>query len=58
MIVNIAELEKGNGELYMLHENLDLTIMPGLEKTPSAHSGQVQFPLGQEPRQAIHQVKF
>jgi len=27
MIVNISELEKGNGKLYMLHGNLDVTMV-------------------------------
>jgi len=27
MIVNISELEKGNGKLYMLHGNLDITMV-------------------------------
>ena len=26
MIVNISELEKGNGELYMVHGNVNITI--------------------------------
>ena len=26
MIENISELEKGNGELYMVHGNLDITF--------------------------------
>ena len=42
IIVNISELEKGNGELYMQHGNLDLIIKTGLEKTLSTHSGQEQ----------------
>lgn len=27
MIVNISELEQGNGELYMLHGNLDIIMV-------------------------------
>ena len=27
MIVNISELEKGNGELYMVHGNLDISTV-------------------------------
>jgi len=27
MIVNISKLEKGNGKLYMLHGNLDITMV-------------------------------
>ena len=27
MIVNISELEKGNGELYMVHVNLNITMV-------------------------------
>jgi len=27
MIVSISELDKGNGELYMQHGNLDITMV-------------------------------